>query len=79
MEYQPSPISPPPAITINDHLKYEVDYILDDHTHLCHREFLVKWVGYPEHDATWEPEDHLHNSKEMVQDYLALLLTVPPH
>ena len=24
-----------------------------------------------EHDATWEPEDHLHNSKEMVQDYLA--------
>ena len=52
VEYRPSLISPLPAITINDHLKYEVDYILDDRTHLHHREFLVKWVGYPEHDAT---------------------------
>ena len=31
-------------------------------------EYLVKWIGYPDHDATWEREDSL------VKSYLDFVL-----
>jgi hypothetical protein len=72
IEHRTNPIPPPPAVTINDHLEYEVEYILDHRMRHRHKEFLVKWLGYPEHDATWEPEPNLQNSKDAIQDYVAL-------
>ena len=33
------------------------------------RLFLVKWKGYDLIDNTWEPEEHLTNCQQMVQDY----------
>lgn len=35
-------------------------------------EFLVKWVGYPLSQATWEPSDHL--SGDEVCKYLFILI-----
>ena len=32
-------------------------------------EYLVKWEGYPEYDATWEPVAHLHNVLDLVQAF----------
>jgi hypothetical protein len=32
---------------------------------------LVKWVGYPEHDATWEPVSNLMHAAEVLEEYLA--------
>ena len=71
IEHRPNPTPPPPAVTINDHIEYEVEYILDHRTRHRHKEYLVKWTGYPEHDATWEPEPNLQNSKDAIQEYLA--------
>jgi hypothetical protein len=65
------PVEPPPAISVDDHLEYEVEYILDVRSRYRRREFLVKWVGYPVHDATWEPESNLPNADEAVRDFLA--------
>jgi hypothetical protein len=62
---------PPPAITIEDHQEYEVEQILDQRTRFRRQEFLVKWVGYPDHDATWEPESNLKNAAESIQEFLA--------
>jgi hypothetical protein len=48
---------------------YEVERILkcrvDDDGQL---KYLVLWAGYPEEEATWEPEDHFTTAKT-VQDF----------
>jgi hypothetical protein len=64
---------PPMPIVIEDELEYEVERILM-HRELklkkgIKREFFIKWVGYgPEH-CTWEPEAHLQNAQEALQEY----------
>jgi transposase InsO family protein len=32
-------------------------------------EFLVQWRGYPEWEATWEPEANLHNARQAVEEF----------
>jgi hypothetical protein len=68
---QSRPDPPPPAVTIEDHSEYEVERILDHRTHRNRTEFLVKWVGYPEYDASWEPQEHLQNAPEILRAYTA--------
>jgi hypothetical protein len=60
---------PPPAVTINDGTEYEVEKILDEQTKRHRKEYLIKWMGYPEYDATWEPEHHLTNAKDVILEY----------
>ena len=31
--------------------------------------YLIKWKGYPESDATWEPAGNLGNIKNLIQQY----------
>src|SRR5262249_49716949 len=40
------------------------------HCH-CRVQYLVKWVGYPETEATWEPKRNLRNALRMIEDYEA--------
>jgi hypothetical protein len=65
---------PPFPVQIEDHNEYEVEKILDMRERRrgrkSTREFLVKWKGYPEFDATWEPEAHLTNAKKMLKKFL---------
>jgi hypothetical protein len=42
---------------------------LDKKTLKGKTQYLIKWIGYPLHDATWEPANHLKNAKEKVKEY----------
>ena len=58
--------------------EWEVEKILKDRTrrikdkktgrHICIKEYLVKWVGFP--NPTWEPEENLENCQELLKDFL---------
>jgi hypothetical protein len=62
--------TPPPPITLpNNSEEYEVEIILDKRTLKGKVQYLVKWIGYPLHDATWEPTNHLKNAQQMVKDF----------
>ena len=71
IEHQTLGNPPPPAITIDDHQEYEVEQIMDQCIRYRRKEFLVKWVGHPEHDATWEPEINLQNAQTSIQEFIA--------
>ena len=44
------------SVTLSDNSEeYEVETILDKRTLKGKTQYLVKWIGYPLHDATWEP------------------------
>ena len=66
-------IPPPPPITVNDQLEYEVERLLDKRTRKFGRhqriEYLVKWKGYPEYDATWEPIANLENAQDIIREF----------
>ena len=43
-------------------------------------QYKVKWAGYGEEEATWEPYDHLENCQHLIDDYFnALNLPRPPN
>jgi hypothetical protein len=67
-------IPPPPSVKIADEEEFEVEYILDKRIRRSRRqkiqvEYLVKWKGYPEHDATWEPLENLQNASEVIKEF----------
>jgi hypothetical protein len=41
--------------------EYEVEEILDHRGPAHNRHYLVKWVGYPPEDNTWEPAIHIND------------------
>ena len=70
-------VAPPPPITIAGEQEYEVEKILDRRIKRQGRkstpEFLVKWVGYPDYDATWEPVAALANAPEIIEEFMKIL------
>ena len=48
---------------------YEVDYIMDSTGTGNNERFLVKWKGFPEADATWEPEENLSGSLKTLRAF----------
>ena len=49
--------------------EYEVEYLMDSRGSGEQEEFLVKWRGFPETEATWEPISHLTNSRDLVRAF----------
>ena len=63
-------IRPPPVfITEDNQEEYEVEKILDKRIIRKKPQYLVKWLGYPLYDATWEPVENLKNCQEKVKEY----------
>jgi transposase InsO family protein len=63
------PPPPPPAVTIDSQPEFEVEAILDHRRRHRQTQYLIKWVGYPDHDATWEPESNLSNAADILLQY----------
>ena len=60
-----------PAIVESDtgQEEYEVEAILDKRVIRKKTLYLVKWVGYLLHDATWEPMRNLSNAPEIIKEF----------
>ena len=65
--------SRPPPDLIKGIEEYEVNRILDHHHGKRRRQYLVKWKGYPESEATWEKASDLKHAPDAVHDYLNTL------
>ena len=66
--FKPGAIQIPEEIATGE--RYEVEGILNfQETKVRGREYLVKWLGWPMEDATWEPEVHLDHCNELLQEY----------
>jgi hypothetical protein len=62
--------SPPPTEIIENEEEYIVEQILDHRKIKNNDQFLVKWKGYSNEYNTWEPEAHLVNATDVLQDFL---------
>ena len=63
--------TPPPAVVLpnTEQEEYEVETILDKRILRKKLQYLIKWLGYPLHDATCEPLEHLNNAKDKVKEF----------
>jgi hypothetical protein len=63
----------PPPDFVNDEPEYEVEAIrqhrLKKWRGEMHKQYLVKWKGYPEWENTWEWWDSLIKAKKLVDAY----------
>ena len=64
-------MSKPTAVDLDNDSEdmYEVEKILDKKTDRKGALYLVKWEGFSEAQATWEPEEHLQGVKWLVEDF----------
>ena len=64
------PVPPrPPPVLVDDEEEYEVERILDKRTRRRKVQYLVKWLGYPDSDNTWEPIAHLRHAQDLIDDF----------
>ena len=62
-------IPPPLPIIIDNEVEYEVESILDKKIIRNQVYYLVKWKGYGEHEASWEPLINLTHSQEIIREF----------
>lgn len=69
----PVPPQPPAPLPLDDAAagEYEVEDILDSRLGRTGPEYLVKWVGYPIFESTWEPVQHLANAQDILSSFLS--------
>ena len=63
---------PPPPVLIDGHEEFVIEKILDHqlrkHGKKQILEYLVKWLGYPMYQATWESYDNVADTQAL-EDY----------
>jgi hypothetical protein len=60
----------PPPIVIDGTDEYEVEEILNERKASRGMQYLVKWKGYPQSEATWEPRGQLaKHALDVVKDW----------
>ena len=61
---------PPPEVTLeNGAALFEVESILAKRGTGSRTRYLVKWLGYPHWESTWEPPSALKNARDAIEDY----------
>jgi hypothetical protein len=59
---------PPGPVDIEED-KFLVERILDERSKHGNPEFLIKWLGYPEHESTWEPLENLDELEDEIAEF----------
>ena len=59
--------APPPSVIRGNPKHYIAEKIIRSRMRKGHREYLIKWKGFPESQATWEPAVNLPS--KLVQDF----------
>jgi len=60
---------PEPEFVDDDEPHWDVESILRKRRRGRQTEYLVKWVGYPLEESTWEPLENLQNADEAIQEF----------
>lgn len=60
---------PTKSVAVHGEAQYEVEHLLDSRKRGNVEEFLVKWKGFPDADATWEPLENLKGSKDLIKAF----------
>ena len=72
-EFSNRVVPPPMPIQVDGEEEFEVERILDKRIRKREKrgttEYLVKWKGYPDHDATWESKTGLIHAEELVKEF----------
>jgi hypothetical protein len=53
----------------NSSHEYDVERVVDMRSGFSGVEYLIKWQGWSEEENTWEPENHLQNCKQLLNDF----------
>jgi hypothetical protein len=53
----------------NGELEWEVERVIAQRGNERNRSYLVKWVGYPLYESTWERERNLENAQDKVAEF----------
>lgn len=61
----------PEALGKDERDRHEIERIIGRDEHNGRKRYLVKWSGWPEEEATWEPEGNLDNCSDIVKEYWA--------
>ena len=62
-------LRPQPEL-VGNHEEYEVEAILKCRNNVKRgKEYLVKWKGYHEKEATWVPSKDMENARELVEKF----------
>ena len=69
--YGPNFTRPPPDL-VDGEEEYEVEKVIDAKQIGKKKKwhYLIKWKGYPTSDNSWEPEDNIQGSKELIEGVL---------
>ena len=62
--------TPPDAVDVKGDTHFEIETILRHRKRGRGFQFLVKWLGYPDHDSSWLPARRLVDSaSDLLRDY----------
>ena len=61
---------PPSPVVVDGEEEFEVEAILRHKGSGARRLYQVLWKGYPITEASWEPESHLCNAPQILEEYL---------
>ena len=67
---------PPPEV-IEGEPEWEVERILDSKFAHGSLKFLVKWLGWPDAENSWQDEDDLENAPEIIADFYKQFPSAP--
>ena len=71
--YREDPKSPnftqPTPDVIEGEPEWEVEKVLDSRFNRTRLQYRVKWLGWPDSEVSWEDEDNLIHSKELIEEF----------